>query len=216
MAGMRDDILRIIANLIRFGTVSSVDYDAERIRVQLDDDDTDFPSVTAPIKWATPRAGDTAVWNPPSVGEQVVVLSPNGDLAAGFAIPAIFCSALPKPSGASKDNCMIVFGDGCALLYDHAQHLLRGTLPEGGKVEFTAPAGFKFTGDMELDGALHVTKAITADDTLHVDKAVTAGDTIKATGDISSDADVSAGAISLKHHTTTGVQPGSGISGPPQ
>lgn len=210
MTNMRDDILRILANLIRFGTVATVDYDAERITVKLED------VVTAPIKWATPRAGDTAVWNPPSKGEQVIVLSPNGDLAAGFALPSIFCSAFSKPNAASKDNCMIVFGDGAAFLYDHAQHLLRGTLPQGGKVLFTAPAGFRFVGDVDLDGTLHVTKAITADDTLHVDKAVTAGGTIKASGDISSDADVKAGSISLLKHPHGDVKSGTDLSGPPQ
>ena len=150
MTGMRDDILRILANLIRFGTVASVDYDAERITVKLAD------ITTTPIKWATPRAGDTAVWNPPSEGEQVIVLSPNGDLAAGFALPSIFCAAFAKPPGATKDNTMIAFSDGAVLLYDTASHRLSARLPDKGSFSVTAPGG------MRLEGSLQVSENISA------------------------------------------------------
>jgi len=64
-------------------------------------------------------------------------------------------------------------------------------------VSLTAPAGVsidgnvRITGDLAIDGAAH------------------------AAGNVTSDGDVKAGAISLTHHPHEKVQPGSGISGKP-
>jgi phage baseplate assembly protein V len=197
MAGMLDDALRILANLIRYGTVATVDVDIQRVTIKTGG------VTTKPLPWITPRAGRVRIWNPPSIGEQVMVVSPNGDLAAGVAMPALFSNALPKPDDANADNVVMAFGDGAVLLYDMATHLLKASLPAGGRVEAIAPDGFKLTGDVDIAGKLHVSEAVTFDSTLHADS------------DITTDADVKAGPISLKNHPHDKVQPGSGISGKP-
>lgn len=197
MAGMSDDALRILANLIRYGTVASIDVDAARVTVKTGG------VVTKPLPWVTPRAGRVRTWNPPSLGEQVLVLSPNGDLAAGVVLSSLFCNALAKPDGATADNVMVAFGDGAVMLYDMASHLLKVTLPAGGRVEAAAPDGFKLIGDVDVEGKLHVSDAVTLDSTLH------------ASSDVTSDSDVKAGSISLKNHPHDKVQPGSGVSGKP-
>lgn len=197
MAGMFDDALRILTNLVRYGTVASIDVDAQRVTVKTGG------VFTKPLPWITPRAGRVRVWNPPSIGEQVMVVSPNGDLAAGVALPSLFSNALARPEGATEDNVMVAFGDGAVLLYDMASHLLKVTLPAGGRVEAAAPDGFKLVGDVDVEGKLHVSDTVTLDSTLH------------AASDISSDSDVKASGISLKNHPHDKVQPGSGVSGKP-
>lgn len=192
---MSDDILRKLANLIRFGTVQAVV--GKRVQVKIGG------LLTRPIAWVSTRAGKTKSWSPPDIGEQVVVLSPNGDLGAAIAIGGIFCDANDVPDDANADNVVMVFRDGALLLYDQAAHLLKATLPDGGRVEVSAPGGFTFTGKVDIDGELSVSKAATFKQTVH------------ASQDITSDADVKAGDISLTNHPHGLVKSGTDMSGKP-
>lgn len=198
LLGMSSDLAQRLANLIRYGTIKEVTTSPARVRVQVGG------LLTKPLRWATLRSGaKVRHWSPPDVGEQVIVFSPNGDPAAGFAIAGIPCDAFPVPDGASEDNVLVMFGDGAVLLYDHAQHLLRGTLPEGGRVEVTAPSGFLFKGDAVVDGSLTVTKDVDVRGDAH------------AAGTITGDTDVIAAGISGKGHKHSGVQSGPATTGGP-
>lgn len=196
MHRMHEDPMPLV-NLIRYGTVATVDVATARVVVSMGGLHTKL------IPWLAPRAGATRTWSPPSPGEQVLVLSPGGNLGAAVALTGIFYDTFAKPAEGTADNVVIAFGDGAVLLYDHAAHLLKGTLPAGGRVELTAPGGFHLIGDVEVDGKLHVTQAATFDDALH------------AAQDITSDADVKAGSISLRNHSHDKVQPGPGVTGKP-
>jgi phage baseplate assembly protein V len=195
MSGMSDDILRQLANLIRFGTVQAVA--GKRVQVKIGG------LLTRPIAWVTARAGKTKSWSPPDIGEQVVVLSPNGDIGAAVAIGGIFCDAHDVPMEANADTVVMAFRDGAVLLYDQAAHLLKGTLPASGRVEVTAPGGFTFTGPVDIDGTLSVSQAATFEQT------------VRASQTITSDADVKAGAISLTNHPHGLVKSGTDTSGKP-
>jgi phage baseplate assembly protein V len=195
MSGMSDELLRKLANLIRFGTVQAVA--GKRVQVKIGG------LLTRPIPWISTRAGKTKSWSPPDFGEQVMVLSPNGDIGAAVAIGGIFCDANDIPEGATADTVLMAFRDGAVLLYDQAAHVLKGTLPDGGRVEISAPAGFKFSGKVDIDGALYVSQAATFEQTVH------------AKQDITSDADVKAGTISLTNHPHGLVKSGTETSGKP-
>jgi phage baseplate assembly protein V len=192
---MSDDILRQLANLIRFGTIQTVA--GKRVQVKIGG------LLTRPIPWVTTRAGKTKSWSPPDIGEQVMVLSPNGDIGAAVALGGIFCDAHDIPDDANADTVLMAFRDGAVLLYDQAAHLLKGVLPEGGRVEIVAPAGFKFSGEVDIDGPLNVSQAATFEKTVH------------AKHDITSDADVKAGSISLTNHPHGLVKSGTDTSGKP-
>ena len=192
---MSDDILCKLANLIRFGTVQTVA--GKRVQVK------SGGLLTRPIAWVSTRAGKTKSWSPPDIGEQVMVLSPNGDLGAAVAIGGIFCDANDLPDGANADTVLMAFRDGAVLLYDQAAHLLKGTLPDGGRVEINAPGGFTFMGTVDIDGALNVSQAATFKQTVHAGQ------------DITSDADVKAGNISLTNHPHGLVKAGTDTSGKP-
>jgi phage baseplate assembly protein V len=61
---------------------------------------------TGPIRWAAPRMGQTRVWAPPAVGEQVLVLCPAGEIGAAIALGGIACDAFPVP-GDSETPCPV-------------------------------------------------------------------------------------------------------------
>lgn len=191
------DLSRRLANLIRLGTIAEVDYAAKRCTVKTGD------LLTAPLPWIAMRAGDAVTAWAPSIGEQVVLLSPSGDPSAAVALPAIYSDSFPCPEGGDTAK-VTLYPDGACITYDPATHQLDALLPEGGKANVTAPGGLHITGDTTITGKLHAT------DTATFDASVTVGDKLTA------QTDVVGGGISLKSHKTTGVQPGSGLSGGPQ
>ena len=72
------DLQRRMANLFRVGGIAEVSRSTGRVKVQ-------FQGVTSAwLPWMTGRAGAVKDWNPPSVGEQVCICSPSGELGAGF------------------------------------------------------------------------------------------------------------------------------------
>jgi len=189
---MSSDLARALANLIRKGTVESVTTRPARARVQVGG------LLTAPLPWVSLRASAKKVrhWSPPAVGEQVLVFSPFGELGGGVVLAGIPSDKNPVPDGATEDNVIMAFGDGAVFLYDMASHVLRGTLPEGGRVELAAPGGFLLTGDTVVDGKLTVSKDVEIGGDAHAD------------GTITGDTDVIAAGISGKGHKHGGVQAG--------
>lgn len=133
--------------LIRFGRVVSVDHAAGKCVVEIDED-----LHTGPIRWAAPRMGDTRVWCPPTVGEQVLVLCPAGEIGAAIAIGGITCNAFPVPANGMAD--LIRFKDGAVLSYDPDSHTLAFALPDGGKLTLA--------GDFEVTGTITATDDVKA------------------------------------------------------
>ena len=108
-----NELNRKIANILRVGTIAEVDYEKAMARVRLGDITTRF------LPWITSRAGENRDWKPVNVGEQVIVLSQNGDLNYGVILHSIYQSIYPAPSN-SKDKHKVVFEDGSSVEYDKA------------------------------------------------------------------------------------------------
>lgn len=181
---MRDgDTPRDIGDLIRFGTIASVDLGAGRCTVQAGD------LVTGPIRWIEVRAGKTRTWSPPSIEEQVILICAEGELAAGVALRGISSSAYPPAGNALRE--LIAFEDGAVIAYNPEAHLLEAILPEGGKVNVSAPGGMTISGPVSIDGRLTVSE------------------------DIVANGDVTGSGISLAHHQHSLVRAGTDKSGPP-
>lgn len=107
------EILRLLRNLIRIGTVYAVKLEDGLCRVDTGNNTTGW------LHWLTARAGKTRSWNAPSVGEQVLVLCLGGELDTGFVLPGIFSDDNPAPS-ASADALHWSFPDGAVIEYEPA------------------------------------------------------------------------------------------------
>ncbi|MFK3888494.1 phage baseplate assembly protein V [Sphingomonas sp. NPDC079357] len=178
------DPRRLAGNLIQLGTIDHVDLAAATCRVRVG------AIETGDLPWLAPRAGATRVWSAPTVGEQCVLLCPEGDMEGGIVLPGLFSDANPAPASTAPE--LIRFGDGAELSYDAAGAGLKLTLPGGRALTIVAPAGISLKGPITIDGKLDCTDTVTA-----------------AT-------DVVAGGKSLKAHVHTKVQAGAAVSGPPQ
>lgn len=197
----QEDIPADIASLIRIGTVLSVDLAEARCIVRFGDPDDPEPAQTGPIRWLSPRAGLTRVWSPPSEGEQVLLVCPDGQIGAAVAITGIVQDAFP-PLGSTTAE-MIEFADGAKITYDPEAHELLAVLPAGGTVDVTADGGITLRGDVTIEGNL----------TTNGDAAITGDVTVDKT--LTADEDVVGGGISLKTHKHGQVQAGSAQSGVP-
>lgn len=68
------ELQRKLANIVRIGLVKEIDYEKAKVRVKIGEFLTDW------LPWITERAGKDTSWAPPDIDEQVVVLSPFGEL----------------------------------------------------------------------------------------------------------------------------------------
>ncbi|AKA37438.1 phage baseplate assembly protein V [Yersinia ruckeri] len=105
------EILRLLRNLVRIGTVAEVDLDQALCRVATGENTTGW------LNWLTVRAGQSRSWWAPSVGEQVLIFSLGGELDTAFVLPGISSDEFPPPS-ASADGVYLSFPDGASLHYE--------------------------------------------------------------------------------------------------
>ncbi len=213
------DLLRLLQNLIRLGTIAEVKGAKARVRLG--------PTLTTEwLNWATPRAGSTRTWSAPTVGEQVIVFSPGGDLTRGIIVPALYSQEFDAPE--SSDTVHTThYPDGAVVQYDHAAHALTATLPGGtatitaDKVTSNAPSTI-CTGDLTVMKNLIVKQSTTVEGATTLNGGVNAkagaagGVAMAVKGTIKASEDVLAGAISLAKHTHGGVRAGGDQSGGPQ
>ena len=187
----QEDIPADPAQIARIGRVLSVDLAEGTCIVALGDPDSDDGEMESPpIPFAAPRAGDTRVWLPPSVGEQVLLFCPEGDLAMAVALGGLWSDSNPAPGSSAR--ALIHFGDEGTFAYDPENHHADIDLPAGATLAINAQGGVTITGPVSIDGDVTVTGTLTASE------------------------DVVGGGKSLKTHRHTAVQPGGGLSGAPQ
>jgi phage baseplate assembly protein V len=120
------DLQRRVNNLLRPGRIIAVDPKAETVRVRLSDGDGSEGSLPLDTPWITvmqERAGETSSWEFPEIGEQVMVLSPGGELSGGMVGHAIHYADRPSPSTDPKVK-IHRFSDGFAFSYDQTTHTL--------------------------------------------------------------------------------------------
>lgn len=137
------ELWRRLANTVRTGTVAEADYLNARVRVQIED------LTTAWLPWVAQRAGEDATWWPPEVGEQVVVLSPSGELEQGIVVGSLYYQSYPAPADAATIR-RIQMGDGAVFEYDREAKKLTVSLPGDADVTVKGKASFKVTGNVSV------------------------------------------------------------------
>jgi len=135
------ELLRLINNLIRIGTIKTVDEAKYRCTVETGD------NLTGDIPWLSLRAGTTKIWSVPSVGEQVLLLSPGGELANAIAITGLYSDSNAQPLAVAEKSG-IYLPDGTEILYDHEAKTLTINLEgsatvnvKNGDCDISVPAG---------------------------------------------------------------------------
>lgn len=148
------DLARLIENIVRFGTVAEVQMQPPRVKVSSGNITTTW------LPWLNLRAGADREWDPPTISEQVVLLSPSGNLTQGVALTGLF-SDLITANGDREGLHRRTYRDGAVIEYDSIAKHLRATLPgtaevtavgdisltSGGKIQIAA------TGDVVITGA---------------------------------------------------------------
>ncbi|MDY7559741.1 phage baseplate assembly protein V [Pseudomonas sp. 10B1] len=113
-------IARMLENLIRFGTIAEVQMVPPRVRVKTGD------LLTGWLPWLALRAGADVDWDPPTVNEQVLLLSPSGQLANGVVVTGVYCNAIPA-NGDRGGLHRRTYRDGTVIEYDSNAHHLKRT-----------------------------------------------------------------------------------------
>lgn len=197
---MNADINRRLENLIRFGTIKTVNPSKPIPLVTVDLDDI----VTPEIRFFNARSGDDSTWDPPSLDEEVMVISPCGEIGpTSVVFYGLYNNDHPAPSN-DLNKKIRVFADGCVIAYDVSTHQLSAILPSGGKAIVTADGGITVNGDTTINGNLQVngSTAMTGNNTVGGSQLVQGSS--HSTGAFSTEADVKAGSISLKEHKHPG------------
>ncbi|HEE6562238.1 phage baseplate assembly protein V [Acinetobacter pittii] len=197
---MNADINRRLENLIRFGTIKTVNPSKPIPLVTVDLDDI----VTPEIRFFNARSGDDSNWDPPSLDEEVMVISPCGEIGpTSVVFYGLYNNEHPAPSD-DLNKKIRVFADGCVIAYDVAAHHLSAILPSGGKAIVTANGGITVNGNTTINGNLQVngSTAMTGNNTVGGSQLVQGSS--HSTGAFSTEADVKAGSISLKEHKHPG------------
>lgn len=187
------------SRLLRLGTIIELDLQQARCRVAYGDPDSDDGEAeTGWIPWLASRAGATRIWCPPSEGEQVLMLCPDGQLSAAIALPGLWRDIFPAPTSGPEE--LIQWDDGAKVLYDPEASEMQVTLPAGATLQISAPGG----------------ATIEAEDGITLRGDVTIEGDLSVSGEVHAEGDVVGEGVSLANHRHGGVQGGGAISGPPE
>jgi len=184
-------LARLIENLIRFGTIAETQMKPPRVRVKTGGLTTGW------LPWLALRAGADVDWDPPTINEQVLLLSPSGQLASAVVITGIYSDAIPA-NGDRAGLHRRTYQDGAVIEYDSVGHQLRAHLPAGGTTELISSGGIHLVGPVTHEGDY----TQTGDFTQTGSYSQTGNQTI--TGKVTVSADVVAAGISLVKHVHVG------------
>lgn len=207
---MNADANRRLENIVRFGTVKTINPSKPIPRVIVNLGDIETPE----IRCLNIRSGDDATWDMPSINEECVVISPCGDIGpTSFVLYGFYNDDHPAPSD-DLNKKIRMFADGCVIAYDVSAHHLSAVLPSGGTAVLTADGGVTVNGDTTINGNLQVngSTAMTGNNTVGGSQLVQGSS--HSSGTFSSDGDVIASGISVTGHTHPGDS--GGTTGGPQ
>ena len=131
-----NDLARRLANIIRLGQIFEIDYEVAKARIKIGDLETDW------LPWMTANSGTNKDWNPPEIDEQVIVLSPCGELNQGVILPSLYRGNAPENSGDIKS---ITFADGSKISFDKTT----GNLD----LDIKGSATIKVAGNAQIEAA---------------------------------------------------------------
>jgi phage baseplate assembly protein V len=121
-----------VANMVRAGVISEVDFENRKIKVAVDGTTTPW------IKWLSGDGGVKYSYTAPEVGEQVLVLCEAGNTSLSYAIRGLSSNARPLPS--NKENVdKTVYADGSFIEVDLEEKTIK--LESNSENELTLKVG---------------------------------------------------------------------------
>ena len=215
LVDLADRIARLenrVSNTVLHGTVHSVNPSDGTVRLRLGGPDNE-PFLSPHIPYSQ-IAGSMKLHAPPSVGQQMTMFSPSGDLRQAVAMPMTWSDANPTPA-AEGDGNVLTFG-GFRIDLKDGELIIHGP-----KVKFIAGSSI-----IEAeDGALTLTNgseiALNAG-VIRLNGAVVGGGSGNAGATFNGDFHAANGEFTHNgknvgsDHKHTGVQGGASVSGEPQ
>ncbi|WP_158117220.1 phage baseplate assembly protein V [Vibrio cincinnatiensis] len=135
-------LVRLLSEMIQFGTIVDVQAKPLRYKVQFDEN-----RVSSWIPMNVDHAAEVRSWKPLQVGEQVVVLKPFG-AQGGVIVASLNQTKFDQP----KDQLNLYyheFPDGTWLEYDMEQHKLTGHIE--GDLILTTAGNAKLTAKQNVE-----------------------------------------------------------------
>jgi phage baseplate assembly protein V len=100
---------RRLANIIRIGTIFEINHEIAKARVRIGELETNF------LPWINSNSGSNNSWNPPEIGEQVVILSSGGELSQAVILPSLYKNNASENSNTIKS---MIFADGSKVSFN--------------------------------------------------------------------------------------------------
>jgi phage baseplate assembly protein V len=151
------DLAKRLSNIIRIGTIFEINYQTAKARVRIGELETDF------LPWANANSGSNNSWNPPEIDEQVIVLSPSGDLSQAVILPSIYKN---NASNSDQNIKSITYQDGSKISFnvssgtldldlkgDVAIKVVGNSNIEGDNINITASSNITLDGNVDLGGS---------------------------------------------------------------
>lgn len=184
------DLQHRLSRIIAVGTVVETDYDTARVKVTVGEWTTTW------LPWVTSSACNNINWAALEIGEQVLVLSPSGDMAQGIVIGSIYQQQQQAlVSDIAKDSRQnihrIKYQDGTVIEYDRETHILKADVK--GDIELLVDKNVTATvkGDVDITVKGKLTATVTKGAVVKADTILleSAGDmTLKAGGAVAVEA----------------------------
>ncbi|MQP64715.1 phage baseplate assembly protein V [Niveispirillum sp. SYP-B3756] len=190
------ELARCLANMIRIGTVSDADYGGPKVRVKAGDLHTGW------LPWLTTRAGKDVTWWPPEVGEQVLILCPDGDPAQAVVLMAIYSTAQPAPADRPTIH-LTRYPDGAEISYDREAHQLTANIPGDVSLTATGTVTVKADGVIDVESASGITikaPTVTIEGTLKVKGDLSQAGNLDVTGNVNASGTVMDAGGNSNHH----------------
>ena len=137
-----NDLGRRLANIVRIGTILEIDFQAAKARVKIGKITTDF------LPWTNTNSGQNNSWNPPEIDEQVVILSPSGELNQAIILPSLYKN---NASGNADNIHSITYKDGSKIAFDHNSSTLNLDIKGDTTLNITGNTTIKVAQNAEIE-----------------------------------------------------------------
>ena len=151
------DLAKRLSNIIRIGTIFEINVQIAKARVKIGELETDF------LPWANANSGNNNSWNPPEIDEQVIILSPSGDLSQAVILPSLYKN---NASNSDQNIKSITYQDGSKISFNVASGALdldlKGDITikvvgnaniEGDNINIKGNSNITLDGNIDLGGS---------------------------------------------------------------